>query len=417
MVIWHINRSQSDGSFSVISANIKDLNVLGCISHTITSQSPFFKLTLTGQLNLLYINVIYFINRIFRKFFTYEKFYFYNFLDFGFFLNHKLILRNYPLPDIIILYWTSSFVSTRDIEAFKSNTGARIYIYPMDFNPITGGCHYFGSCNNYTSKCQECPAFKYKIFDFISKRNLLLKKTIYDKCINGFISASNNITFLIGSSQVGSSIEIVQKYISIDEHLFSQRKKEIAQNHFSFHTNKFAIFSAAKSLKEERKGFTYLIGALNYICKNYSDISNNIVVILAGKIDNKDVSLIPVEFHSLGLLNLEELSFAYNLCDIFINTSIEDAGPMMINQSLMSGTPVISFKIGVANDLVIDNYSGFLATAINAVELAKAIINAYELRNNELKIMGNNAREISLKYFGHEISTKKFQSILNKSNV
>ena len=160
-----------------------------------------------------------------------------------------------------------------------------------------------------------------------------------------------------------------------------------------------------------------MIGALNYICKNYSDISNNIVVILAGKIDNKDVSLIPVEFHSLGLLNLEELSFAYNLCDIFINTSVEDAGPMMINQSLMSGTPVISFKIGVANDLVIDNYSGFLATAINAVELAKAIINAYELRNNELKIMGNNAREISLKYFGHEISTKKFQSILNKSNV
>ena len=43
----------------------------------------------------------------------------------------------------------------------------------------------------------------------------------------------------------------------------------------------------------------------------------------------------------------------------FLNTSLADLGPVMINESLSCGIPVISTNNGVASDLIKDNRNGF----------------------------------------------------------
>jgi len=58
---------------------------------------------------------------------------------------------------------------------------------------------------------------------------------------------------------------------------------------------------------------------------------------------------------------MKKLMEVYKAADLFISSSVEDSGPLMVNQSIAAGTPVAAFNVGVANDLVIDGKTGVLA--------------------------------------------------------
>ena len=63
----------------------------------------------------------------------------------------------------------------------------------------------------------------------------------------------------------------------------------------------------------------------------------------------------------------------YAAADIFICSSVEDSGPMMINESMMSGTPVAAFEMGVAIDLVVNGTTGFRVPLGDSAALASAL--------------------------------------------
>lgn len=111
----------------------------------------------------------------------------------------------------------------------------------------------------------------------------------------------------------------------------------------------------------------------------------------------EDVSLVNIDF----IHDKTKYPYLYNIADGFICSSVEDAGPMMINEALMSGTPVISFKIGVAEDLIINGENGFLADNISANALADAIVNFLKISVSELTVMKNSSRNGAQKNAHH----------------
>lgn len=67
----------------------------------------------------------------------------------------------------------------------------------------------------------------------------------------------------------------------------------------------------------------------------------------------KDISIASnVNIIMPGFLSENELFEVYCAADVFMSTTIADSGPMMVNYSIACGTPVVSFPIGVAQDLV-----------------------------------------------------------------
>ena len=56
-----------------------------------------------------------------------------------------------------------------------------------------------------------------------------------------------------------------------------------------------------------------------------------------------------------------------------VHLSIEDSGPMMINESIMCGTPVVCFDMGVARDLVHTGRTGYRAALRDSSDLAFGI--------------------------------------------
>ena len=94
---------------------------------------------------------------------------------------------------------------------------------------------------------------------------------------------------------------------------------------------------------------------------------------------------------------------------MFLNQSIQDAGPIMINESLSCGLPVISFKIGLAKDIV-NKKNGFLAEKVDHYSLAKEILKASTISKIKLE-KKKAARQTAIKYFD---INKTIQFIDNK---
>ena len=58
----------------------------------------------------------------------------------------------------------------------------------------------------------------------------------------------------------------------------------------------------------------------------------------------------------------------------------------MINEALACGVPVVSFKIGISNDVIRNNFNGYLATDISK-KLGDRIIEITKVKTNHLKQM------------------------------
>ena len=96
--------------------------------------------------------------------------------------------------------------------------------------------------------------------------------------------------------------------------------------------------------------------------------------------------------------NEKKLIKFYNDLDFFINQSVQDIGPMMVNEALACGIPVLSFKIGVAVEFIKENYNGFLIKKISSKFLAKKILEISKLKINEITRMKKNSRKTANRF-------------------
>ena len=114
----------------------------------------------------------------------------------------------------------------------------------------------------------------------------------------------------------------------------------------------------------------------------------------------------------MGLLdNTYGIASAYQIADIFICPSIEDSGPTMINQSIMCGTPVVSFEMGVSPDLVITGKTGYMAKLKDSKDLAQGIFEILSLTDDNFNEMSDNCRKLALKVCSPEVQIGSFENL------
>ena len=84
----------------------------------------------------------------------------------------------------------------------------------------------------------------------------------------------------------------------------------------------------------------------------------------------------------------------------------------MVNQSIMCGTPVVSFAQGVSLDIVISGKTGYRARLKDSGDMAKGLYDILKMPDAEYAKMKNSCREIALELYHPQVSTKQWLKIL-----
>lgn len=317
-------------------------------------------------------------------------------------------------PDVIVLHWVTGFADYDFISRMKKKYKSKVYWYFMDMAPMTGGCHYSWSCDGYKKDCLECPAvptFKKKL----PAQTIIKKSEFVKNCEVKALSPSVQLTRQIKDSKIFTGNNFFELMLGIDEDVFSPEINILFSEPLNnISKNKRNMLIAANSLCEERKGIKHIINAIKIVKANNPEIIKSLNLLVMGNLKYKYFfENLGFSVSFIGQVSSErKLAAVYQVTDFFISASIEDSGPMMINESIISGTPVVSYKMGVAEDLIITGKTGYLAQLEDIEDLARGILFMSQLSSYRLSELKENCRILGVEKTSDRTQINTFLNII-----
>ncbi len=292
-----------------------------------------------------------------------------NFFDYFSFSQSSIDITALPIyrnADIINLHWIAEFL---DFPSFFIKNKKPVIWSLSDMNSFTGGCHYSNGCNKYLSDCNICPQLKGTINDQNAKINLNLKINNLKKS-NTILRIVTPANWLNDCSKSSTLFKDIEHFIiphASDEKIYQPLNAAYCMEVFNLPKDKIIFLFASDAINNVRKGFSLLHEALSQL-----NDSNIHMLIIGDK--NLEIPL-PIGSYSLtGYINDEKLmSIAYNAASAIIIPSIEDNLPLTLIDSMMCGTPSISFDIGGMRDYINNNINGLKSEHFTSSSLADTI--------------------------------------------
>jgi len=326
----------------------------------------------------------------------------------------KILKRLTFTPDVILVLFMQNFLSFKNLYELNHISKAPVFLYMMDVAPLTGGCHYPWNCKGYLKNCGSCPAlFSDDPMDQ-SYANWKFKKKYIEKTDVSVIVGSEWTCRQLQNSSLFKHKSKHKILLPINVTIFKPAEKAPVRKQLGLPLNKKIIFSGAVSFTAKRKGFEQLLTALKILKENLEiKEQENIHLAIASNSKNGYAHSLPFPCTKLAFLSHSELPKAFQAADVFVSPSIEDAGPMMINQSIMCGTPVVSFDIGVSLDLVHTNETGYRAKLKDEKDLAKGLRFILDLNEDDSKKMSKKCRALGLKLCQPQAQVKELQKLFD----
>lgn len=100
-----------------------------------------------------------------------------------------------------------------------------------------------------------------------------------------------------------------------------------------------------------------------------------------------------IPFLHTYIQNHTDLADCYRALDMYLVTSREEGGPMGLMESMASGVPVVSTRVGMAPDLIVDGVTGGLVRSISGEEIAVKAGDLLALSSERLSDLRQRARE------------------------
>lgn len=306
----------------------------------------------------------------------------------------KILKKISKKPDVILIFFPQTFLMPRDILALYRETNAPILLYLMDMAFITGGCHYAWECNGYKNNCGSCPAMYSSNDNDQSRKNWEVKFNSFRETCIEVIAPSEQLYDQVKDSRIFSKRMIHHILLPINDDTYHAGSMKTAREIHQLPTRKFILLIGSVGFGK-RKGFDQLIESLS-ILKQIGRIADleRVHIAVVGALNKSRAELLPFDFTELGYLSYKELALAFQASNSFLSTSIEDSGPMMLNQSVMCGTPVVAFDIGVAKDLIKNGISGYKSDLYDTHSFALNILNMLRMQSMEYMLL----RENTLRY-------------------
>ena len=310
----------------------------------------------------------------------------------------KRILRQLKGPyDLIYIGFWQGLLSFETVARIHERFQAPVALFAVDMAVMTGGCHYPHACTRYKQQCGRCPGLISPVFDRFTHHNLQYRASFYEQ-IRPVVLCNSYSAALFRGSRLLRERAIVKVFPAIDEQLFCSKEKAPLRAHFGVPAEKtFVLLAGAQNFQDDRKGGRYLLAALNAFYAGLSDDERKRVLLLCvGNMAPEMEKEIRFDYRAMGYVALDVLAELYALSDVFLSPSIEDGGPLMVNQALSCGTPVVSFQVGTALDVVDGKGTGYCARLRDPDDFAAGIRQLYVLTAERREAVARRCREVAL---------------------
>lgn len=295
------------------------------------------------------------------------------------------------VPNIVFVGHSYALLNSTSIVELKQIWRCHFYMMAVDVGAYTGGCHVHWDCRGYIDGCVNCPA----VNTIEAKERI---STTFETKLKNYRLAKVGITY----SSLWQEQDVMQSALFknlphfkmsplINLDVFSTKHRKIAKQLFNFPRDCSVILFAAQHLDEKRKGYEYFVESVRILWQRLTKTEKkDLYFMFAGNFPNRDtladdlstsLNVVFVPFTN----DLRYLSLIYQAADVFVCPTLEDAGPMMVLESLACGTPVVGFKTGYIcdPDLIKNGITGYACEMRNSCMLADGMQRFISMSNEQ----------------------------------
>jgi glycosyltransferase involved in cell wall biosynthesis len=272
-------------------------------------------------------------------------------------------------PDILNLQWvTGGFVPLTMLPKLNAPLVWTLH----DCWAFTGGCHYPLDCIGFHKNCGCCPQLASGCENDLS-RWVWKRKANYWKNLNlTVVVPSRWMADMTQDSSLFHGVRIEMIPYCLDLTKYRPIDKGLACNLLGIPSDKIYILFSSLEIADKRKGFQYLINALDYL--DCSALPEEVQLMILGSSQKFHLKEISLASRPLGRLHDDlSLALAYAAADVFVAPSVQDNLPNTVLEASACGTPTVAFTIGGMPDLVEHLNTGYLARPFDSEDLAQGI--------------------------------------------
>lgn len=308
--------------------------------------------------------------------------------------------------DILQLHWVSFFIDYPSF--FNSLPSKTPIVWTLhDMNPLTGGCHYHGGCQQFRTGCGNCPQLVDPQPNDLSATAFRMKQKALGKQNMTVITPSRWLGDLAQQSDLwpkDTRFQVIRYGLDLEQ--FRVLDKQQARRELGLDTDAVLIGFGAEDINNRRKGFQHLLPALEQL---KTDQATECLVFGSGQIPDDFTALPPV--HSFGYLDSPEKQVQfYSACDLVVVPSEEDNQPQVGLEAMACGTPVVGFDTGGIAEYVLPGETGQLAKLGDVEQLSHQIARLVDEPALRLQ-MGRKARRMMDDEFEVTTQTRKYLDV------
>ena len=289
-------------------------------------------------------------------------------------------------------------------------TRSKPAVYTLhDMWSFTGHCAYSYDCSKWMSGCGKCP---YPNIYVSVKRDSShlewkLKNWIYQQSNLAIVTPSSWLYKLAQSSML-NQLPIHYVPYGIDTNIYKPLDRQHCRSILEIPKDKKVLLFAAQSINDKRKGSDIVFQALH---KLPTSLRSDTILLTFGTGEESIESQVGIPVLHLGFISSEILKpIAFSASDLFLFPTRADNLPLVLQESMSCGVPMVSCDVGGVSDLVRHGVTGYLAKSNNIEDFINGIatiLSDDQLREN----MSINCRKIAILEYSMELQAQKYIDI------
>ncbi|MBW4575270.1 MAG: glycosyltransferase family 4 protein [Aphanothece sp. CMT-3BRIN-NPC111] len=280
-----------------------------------------------------------------------------------------------------------------------------------DMWSFTGHCAYSYDCDRWKIGCGKCPYLD--TYPSVRRDN-----THWEWKLKNWVYSGSNLTIVTLSKWLTEQAKqsmlkcfpIHHIPNGIDTEAYQPLDPQQCRFLLGIPADKKVLMFGAATLTDTRKGGDLLVKALSSFPES---LKAETVLLTFGNGGEAISESVGMQTLNLGYVSSDRLkSIAYSAVDLFLFPTRADNLPLVLQESMACGTPMVSFKVGGVPDMVRPDITGYLATPGDAEDFCNGIVQLLEDKSVREK-MSQHCREIALKEYPLELQAQRYIELYN----